>query len=70
MTQQAKKVTRLLRVPQAVEYLGGAITAKCIRDWIWRGKLRTVRLGRAVCIPVEELDKLVERGTRPARGEL
>ena len=56
---------RLFRVPEAVAYLGGAVKAGTLRQWIWRRQIETVRLGGAVCIPQDALDKLIERGTVP-----
>lgn len=64
--QQPRTQRRLLRIPQAVEYVGGAIKAATFRQWIWRRQIETVRIGRAVCIPQEALDKLIEQGTVPA----
>jgi excisionase family DNA binding protein len=57
---------KLLRIPAAVEYVNGAIKAKTLRQWIWMRKIEAVRVGRAVCIPAEALDRLIERGTTPA----
>ena len=61
-----KTQRKLLRIPAAVEYMGGVVTAATIRQWVWRRKIETVRIGRAVCIPSDALDKLIERGTLPA----
>ena len=57
---------KLYRVPQAAEYLGGVVTISMLRNWVLRRKIETVRIGRAVCIPQDALDGLVERGTTPA----
>lgn len=57
---------RLFRIPQAVDYVGGAVKAATFRQWIWRRQIETVRIGRAVCIPQDALDKLIDRGTVPA----
>lgn len=61
---------RLLRIPQAVEYMGGVIAPATIRQWIWLGKIEVVRIGRAVCIPQDALDALIDSGTVPARHVL
>jgi len=53
---------RLLRIPQAADYLDNVVTVGTLRAWIFQGKLDTVRVGGAVCIPVEALDRLIERG--------
>ena len=62
-----RKQRRLLRIPQASEYLGGAIKPATLRQWIWRGRIEYVHIGRAVCIPQDVLDKLIESGTVPAQ---
>jgi excisionase family DNA binding protein len=59
----------LLRIPQAIEYVGGVITASTLRQWIWLRKIESIRIGRAVCIPADALDKIIEEGTMPAREE-
>jgi len=61
-TIKLKHKPRLLRVPQAVEYLDGCLTESALRNWIHQRKIETVRLGGAVCIPVSALDALIERG--------
>lgn len=53
---------RLLRIPQAVEYLDNVVKEGTLRAWIFQGKLDAVRVGGAVCIPIEALDRLIERG--------
>jgi excisionase family DNA binding protein len=58
---------RLFRIPAAYEYLGGAVKEATLRQWIWRRQIETVRIGRAVCIPQDALDKLIDDGTVPAR---
>jgi excisionase family DNA binding protein len=55
----------LFRIPAAVEYLGGAVKAATLRQWIWRRQIEYVHIGRAVCIPQDALDALIERGTVP-----
>ena len=57
---------KLLRIPQAVDYLGGIVTASTLRRWVWQRKVDAIRIGNAVCIPVDALDALIERGTVPA----
>jgi excisionase family DNA binding protein len=67
MQHQHTAQRRLYRIPQAVEYLDGVITEKTIRSWIWRRQIDVVRIGRAVCIPQDALDRIIERGTMPSR---
>jgi excisionase family DNA binding protein len=51
---------RFYRIPRAVEYLNSTISAKTLRQWIWRRKIPFVRIGGAVCIAEEVLDGMVE----------
>jgi len=63
--KQCRKINRkprLLRIPQAVAYLDHVIKERTMRQWIFHGKIESVRIGGAVCIPVEALDALIERG--------
>ena len=39
-----------------------------IRAWLWRRKISYVRLGRAIRIPTSEVERLLQEGTVPARG--
>ncbi len=55
----------LLTVAQAAERLG--LKPATIRFWIWRRKIRFVRIGRAVRIPESTVQEIIERGTVPAR---
>jgi excisionase family DNA binding protein len=57
-----KHKPRLLRIPQAVEYLDGCITESTLRQWIFHRKIESVRIGSSVCVPVAVLDALIERG--------
>jgi hypothetical protein len=57
----------LFRIPQAVDYVGGAVKAATFRQWIWLRKIECVRIGRVVTIPQDALDRLIEAGTVPAR---
>ena len=57
---------KLFRIPQAVEYLGGAVKAATLRQWVWRRQIEYVHIGRAVCIPQDALDRLIDSGTVPA----
>jgi excisionase family DNA binding protein len=54
-----------LTVPQVAEKLG--LTRACIRRWIYERKITVVKLGRAVRIPIREIDRLVNDGLRPAK---
>lgn len=65
-TQTSRTQRKLFRIPAAVEYMGGAVKAATLRQWIWRRQIEYVHIGRAVCIPQDALDKLIESGTVPA----
>ena len=62
----SKSQRRLFRIPQASEYLGGVIKPATLRQWIWRRQIEHVHIGRAVAIPQDVLDRLVEDNTVPA----
>ena len=55
----------MLTVSQAAERLG--LKAATLRAWIGQRRIGIVRLGRAVRIPAEEIDRLIAEGTVPAR---
>lgn len=61
-----RKQRRLLRIPAAAEYLGGAVKEATLRQWIWRRRIEAVHIGRTVCIPQDALDRLIDKGTVPA----
>ncbi len=57
---------RLLRVEEAAALLN--VKPSTIRAWLLRRKLPRVRIGaRAVRIPLEAIEALIEAGTVPAR---
>jgi excisionase family DNA binding protein len=58
---------RLRTVEQAAADLG--LSVHTIRAWVARRKIGHVRLGRAVRIPVGEIERLIERGTVPPLPE-
>ena len=64
--QNTRTHHRLFRIPQAVVYLGGAVKAATLRQWVWRRQIEYVHIGRAVCIPQDALDRLIDTGTVPA----
>ncbi len=55
----------MLTVRQAAERLG--LRDSTLRAWIAQRRIGIVRLGRAVRIPVEEIERLVAEGSVPAR---
>jgi excisionase family DNA binding protein len=55
----------MLTVRQASERLG--LRESTLRAWIAQRRIGVVRLGRAVRIPSEEVDRLITENTIPAR---
>ena len=55
----------MLTVRQAAERLG--LRESTCRAWIAQRRIGIVRLGRAVRIPAEEVERLIANGTIPAR---
>jgi excisionase family DNA binding protein len=56
---------RLLKVPEVAEEL--ALSEKTVWQWIGQRRIGVVRLGRAVRVPISEIERLVEEGSTPAR---
>lgn len=66
MRQDENSGVRLLTVAQAAKLCGFAEVT--IRAWVARRKISYCRLGgRAIRIPVAEIDRLIERDLMPAR---
>jgi excisionase family DNA binding protein len=61
-----KSNRKLLRLPQARDYLSGVVKLNTLRQWIWRREIEVVRVGRSVCIPQDVLDRIIQEGTLPA----
>lgn len=55
---------RLNSLPAAAESLG--VSIKTLRGWIYRRQIDFVKIGRSVRISDETINRLIERGTRPA----
>lgn len=57
---------KLVRLTPAADRLG--VQPSTLRDWFLRRKnLDFVKVGRAVCITEESLDRFIERNLIPAR---
>jgi excisionase family DNA binding protein len=56
---------RLLRLEEAAERLG--LKLSTVRFWVWQRKIETVRVGRAVRVREEAIERLIEQGTMPAK---
>jgi excisionase family DNA binding protein len=57
--------TKLLTVKQSADQLG--LSARTVWAWVYAQKLGVVRLGRAVRIPQNAIDELIEAGSVPAK---
>lgn len=57
---------KLNTLPQAAEQLG--VSVKCLRSWIYRRAIDYVKVGRAVRISDETIQRIVDEGTMPALG--
>ena len=58
-------MNRLLRVEEVAERLG--IKVSTVRAWIFSGRLRKVKLGRAVRVPEDFLNEFIQSNTRYER---
>jgi excisionase family DNA binding protein len=56
--------SKLNTLPQAAERLG--VTVNCLRGWIYRRAVAYVKVGRAVRISDETIQRIIDRGTVPA----
>lgn len=57
----------MLTIRQAAERLG--LRESTLRAWAARRKIGIVRLGRAVRIPLEEVERLIAEGSIPAKRQ-
>ena len=60
----SSNTVRLRSLPEAAERLG--LSVKCLRGWVWRRSIPYVKVGRAVRISDETIEKLIQAGTVPA----
>ena len=58
-------VVKLLKVREAAAVL--TLSEKALWQWIYLRRISVVRLGRAVRVPLSEIDRLIEEGTTPVR---
>jgi excisionase family DNA binding protein len=58
-------VGKLLKVPEAAAML--SLSQKTVWQWIGERRIGVIRLGRAVRVPISEIDRLIEEGNSPAR---
>jgi excisionase family DNA binding protein len=64
---EADNAAQLRNLPQAAKRLG--VSVKCLRSWVYRRTIPYVKIGRAVRISDETIEKISLRGTRPALAE-
>ena len=62
-----KEIDPKLTVDQTAEELG--LSPFTVRAWIGQRKLGHIRLGRAIRVPMSEISRVLEAGTRPAKRE-
>lgn len=55
---------KLRSLPEAADRLG--LSVKCLRGWVWRRSIPYVKVGRAVRISDETIQRIIDRGTMPA----
>lgn len=59
-----EKMQALLKTKEAAQLLN--LSENTIRQWIWQRRLPVVRIGRAVRLRREDLEKLIERNREEA----
>ncbi len=64
--QEARPLTAAYLSVQEAESFSG-VSKWTWRRWAYDGKVASVKLGKRLLIPVAEIERLVEQGTRPAR---
>ena len=55
---------QMLTINEVAQRLG--LRLATIRSWIWKRQIGYVKVSRAVRIPADEVERLIESGTRPA----
>jgi len=58
-------MSRLITVAESAAQLG--LKPKTLRFWIWTRKIEYVKVGRAVRLRQETIQKLIEEGSVPAK---
>ncbi|HEY1649535.1 MAG TPA: helix-turn-helix domain-containing protein [Terracidiphilus sp.] len=58
---------RMRSLPEAAEQLG--LSVKCLRGWIYRREIPYFKLGRAVRISNETIERIITAGAVPAREQ-
>jgi len=58
-------MSKMLTVSQAAQALG--VKPATIRSWVWKRQIEYVKVSRAVRISADEVQRVIERGTRPSK---
>ncbi len=66
---EQKQSVSIGKRPLSVREVAGALglSESTIRSWLAQRRLGFVRLGRAIRIPVEEIDRVLAQGAVPAK---
>jgi excisionase family DNA binding protein len=67
MSESNRSIQQLVSIAKAAERLG--LAEVTIRSWIAARRIGHVRLGRAIRIPLTEIERLVQTGFVPASPE-
>jgi uncharacterized Fe-S cluster-containing radical SAM superfamily protein len=43
------------------------ISVHCARTWAYQRRISSTKLGKLLCVPVGEVDRLIQENMRPAR---
>lgn len=61
------RTQQLLNINEVAQALG--VTVACIRRWVYEGKVGVIKVGRLIRFSEDEVDRIINAGTRPARRE-
>ena len=64
MANREKEQARFIGVDKAEQIYG--LSRWTFRRWAYDGTISSVKLGRRLLVPVEEIERVVVKGTRPA----
>jgi excisionase family DNA binding protein len=68
MSTRKKLECGLMSLSQAAEELG--VTVNTLRSWVYRRKISYIKIGRAVRISDETIQRIIDRGTMPALEDM
>jgi excisionase family DNA binding protein len=60
-------MTKLLTISDVAGTLN--VTVSCVRRWVLERKISTIRVGRLVRISPDEVERIVQVGSVPARSQ-